>query len=162
MARWTTACHWRLQMRRNCRVRTTTPAPCNLCSPAYSAQAWTPIFSASCLTLWRSWVWNGLSQRNSPVAAWMNGSCRSIARPLVNELRHSSQRSMIRSPNLGVQPTHHGYMPLLPLPSLRSTARMKKDMTARFTWMSPWPCISAHPRPLAGRQKPPTADPWPV
>ncbi len=90
-ANWTTACHWRLQMPRSCRAHTTTPPPHSLRSPANQAQAWTPIFSASCLTLWRSWVWNGLPQRNCPAAAWMNGSCRGAIRPLDNELRHSSQ-----------------------------------------------------------------------
>ncbi len=63
-ARWTTACHWRLQMRRSCRARTTTPPSCILRSPVHPAQAWMPIFSASCLTLWRSWVWNGRSKHD--------------------------------------------------------------------------------------------------
>ncbi len=43
--------------------------------PAHPAQAWTPIFSTSCLTLWRSWVWNSLPQRNRPVATWIKVSC---------------------------------------------------------------------------------------
>ncbi len=60
-ARWTTACHWQLQKRRSCRARTMIQPPCILRSPAHQAQAWTPIFSASCLTLWRR-VWNGLPQ----------------------------------------------------------------------------------------------------
>ncbi len=38
--------------------------------------------------------------------------------------------------------------------SLRSAALKKKDMTACLPWMSQWPCISARPRPLAGRQMP--------
>ncbi len=33
------------------------------------------IFSTSCLTLWRSWVWNSLPQRNRPVATWIKVSC---------------------------------------------------------------------------------------
>ncbi len=36
-ARWTTTCHWRLQMRRSCRARTKTPSPCILHSPAHPA-----------------------------------------------------------------------------------------------------------------------------
>ncbi len=92
-------------MQRSCWARTTYPPPCILRSPAHPAQAWKPIFSASCLTLWRSWLWNGLPLRNRPVAAWMNGSCRGTARPLFNELRHSSQRSTMRWPNIGVHPT---------------------------------------------------------
>ncbi len=36
-ARWTTTCHWRLQMQRSCRARTTTPPPCILHSPAHPA-----------------------------------------------------------------------------------------------------------------------------
>ncbi len=94
-------------------------------APLYPAQAWTPIFSASCLTLWRR-VWNGLPQRNRSVATWMNGSCRSAARPLVNNLHHSSQSSTMRSPNLDMHPTRPAYVPLLPLPSLRSKARKEK------------------------------------
>ncbi len=39
---------------------------------------------------------SGQPQRNRPVAAWMNCSCRGIARPLVNKLRHSTQRSTTR------------------------------------------------------------------
>ncbi len=124
-------------------------------APLYPAQAWTPIFSASCLTLWRR-VWNGLPQRNRSVATWMNGSCWCAARLLVNNLHYSSQRSTMRSPNLDMHPTRPAYVPLLPLPSLRSKARKKKDTTACFPWMSQWPRISAHPRPLVGRQKPPT------
>ncbi len=124
-------------------------------APLYPAQAWTPIFSASCLMLWRR-VWNGLPQRNRSVATWMNGSCRSTARPLINNLHYSSQRSTMRSPNLDMHPTRPAYVPLLPLPSLRSKARKKKDTTASLPWMSQWPRISAHPRPLVGRQNPPT------
>ncbi len=75
-------------------------------------QAWMPIFSASCITLWKSWVWNGLPQRNLPVASWINGSCRGAVRPLDNELRHSSQRFMM-SPSLGVLQTHPAYLPRL-------------------------------------------------
>ncbi len=153
--RWTTACHWQLQKRRSCRARTMIQPPCILRSPAHQAQAWTPIFSASCLTLWRR-VWNGLPQRNRSVATWMNGSCQSAARPLVNNLHHSSQRSTMKSLNRGMHPTRPAYVPLLPLPSLRSKAQKKKDTTACLPWMSQWPHISAHPRPLVGRQKPPT------
>ncbi len=127
-ARWMTACHWRLR------------------------RSW--IFSTSCLTLWRSWVWNGLPQMKRPVAAWMNGSCRGTAKPLVNELRHSSQWSTTRSTNFGMHPNRTAYVPLLPPPSLRSTARKKKDVTACLPWMSQWPHISARPGPLVGRQKP--------
>jgi len=65
---WTTACHWRLHMPRSWGARTMTP-PLAFCA----AQCIQP---ASCLMLWRSWVWNGLPQRNRPVAAWMNGPCR--------------------------------------------------------------------------------------
>ncbi len=129
------------------------PAPLH---SAHTTQAWTPIFSTSFLTLWRSWVWNGLPQMKRPVAAWMNGSCQGAAKPLVNELRHSSQWSTTRSPNLGMHPTRTAYVPLLPPPSLRSTVRKKKDTTACLPWMSQWPPISARPGPLAGRQKPPT------
>ncbi len=35
------------------------PAPLQSAQPVHAAQALTPIFSTSCLTLWRSWVWNG-------------------------------------------------------------------------------------------------------
>ncbi len=59
------------------------------------------------LTLWRSWVWNGLPHRNHPVGAWMSGSCLGAIRPLDNELRHSSQRFTTRSPSLGMHPTLH-------------------------------------------------------
>ncbi len=100
-----TACHWRLQMPRSCRARTMTLPPRSLRSPAHPAQAWTPIFSVSCLTLWRSWVWNGLPHRNHPVGAWMSGSCRGAVRPLDNKLHHSSQRFTTRSPSLGMHPT---------------------------------------------------------
>ncbi len=124
MASWTTACHWRLQRQRSCWARTTTPPPRSLRSPAHPAQAWMPIFSTSCLMLWRSWVWNGLPQKNRPVAAWMNGYCQRAVSPLDNELHHSSQRFTMRSPSLGVHPTHP--VPLLPLPSLRSTAQKKR------------------------------------
>ncbi len=41
MGRWTTACHWRLQMRRSCQARTTTPPPCILHSTVHPAYAWT-------------------------------------------------------------------------------------------------------------------------
>ncbi len=140
-ATWTTACHWRLQMRRSCRARLTTPPTCSLRSPAHPAQAWTPIFSASCLMLWKSWVWIGLLQRNRPVAAWMNGSCRGTVRPMVNKLHHSSQRSMTRSPDLGV--------PYSSSPQL--TALKKKGMTACLPGISQWPPISVRPPPLAGR-----------
>ncbi len=51
MVIWMTACHWRLQMWSSGRGRTTTPPPCILRIPAHPAQAWTPIFSASSLTL---------------------------------------------------------------------------------------------------------------
>ncbi len=71
-------------------------------------------------------------------------------------------RSTMRSPNLGMHPTRPAYVSLLPLPSHRSTAWKKKDTTDCFPRMSQWPCISACPRPLAGRQKLSTADPWPV
>ncbi len=57
------------------------------------------------LTLWRSWVWNGLPHRNHPVGAWMSGSCRGAVRPLDNKLHHSSQRFTTRSPSLGMHPT---------------------------------------------------------
>ncbi len=124
--------------------------------PVHPAQEWTSIFSVSCLRLWRSWVWNGLPKRNLPVAAWINGFCRGNIRPLDNELRHSSPRSTTRSPNIGVHHTRPANVPLLPPPSLRSTMRKKKVTTACLPWMSQWPRISAHPRPLAGRQKPPT------
>ncbi len=53
--------------------------PCILHSPAHPAES-----------------------RNHPVAAWMNGSCRGAARPLINELCHSSKRSTTTSPNLGI------------------------------------------------------------
>ncbi len=89
-ARCTNVCHWRLQMRRSCWARITPPPPCSLHSPANPAQPWMPIFSASCLMLWRSWVWNGLLQWNRPVATWMNGSCQGAARPLINKLRPCS------------------------------------------------------------------------
>ncbi len=125
MASWTTACHWRLQMPRMSGSYN-DPAPRILRSPTHPAQAWTPIFSASCLTLWRSLVWNGIHQGNRPVAAWMNGSCRGAVRPLDNELRHSSQRFTMRSPSLRVQPTRPTNVPLLPLLSLRLTAQKKK------------------------------------
>ncbi len=91
--------------------------------------------------LWRSWVWNGLPQKNCPVAFWMNGYCRCTVSPLDNELRHSSQRFMMRSPSLGMHPTHP--VPLLPLPSLRSTAQKKKVTTACLPSTSQWPRISA-------------------
>ncbi len=129
------------------------PTPSHSAQPAHPAQQWTSIFSASCLRLWRSWVWNGLPQRNLPVAVWMNGPCGGAVRPLDNELCHSSQRSTTRSPNLGVHHTRPAYVPLLPPPSLRSTVRKKKVTTACLPWMSQWPRISAHPWPLAGRQK---------
>ncbi len=137
-----------------------SPAP--LHSASHPVQAWTLIFSVSCLILWRSWDWNGLPQRNRPVSACMNGSFQGATRPLVNELRHSSQRFTTRSPNHGVHPTHPAYLPLLPPPPLQSTAWNKKDTTTCLTWMSQWPRISAHPQTLAGRQKPLMADPWPV
>ncbi len=101
-------------------------------------------------------MWNGLPQKNCPVATWMNGSCRGATRPLVNELRHSSQRSTMRSPNLGIHPTHPAYVPLLPTPLLRSTVLNKKNKTVCLRWLSQWPRIFACSRPLAGRQKPPT------
>ncbi len=102
----------RMQMQRSCRARTTTPPPRILHSPAHLSQAWTPIFSASCLMLWRSWVWNGLPQRNRPIDAWkwMNGSCQGAVRPLNKELRHSSQRSTMRSPNLGMHLNTRGFL----------------------------------------------------
>ncbi len=42
-----------------------------------------PIFSASCITLWRSWVWNGLPQRNrtrSRLTEWFLPGCRQAPR----------------------------------------------------------------------------------
>ncbi len=132
------------------------PATLHLHSPAHLAQAWAPIFSASCLTLWRSWVWNGLPQRNRPVAAWMNGSCQGAARPLVNELRHSSQRSMMRSPNLAVHPTHPAYVPLLPPPSLQLTAQKKRiRQPASPGWVSGCTSLPAHGHWLEGKSRPP-------
>ncbi len=95
-ARWTTACHWRLQIQQ--------PLPLAV-SAAQRIQPKHGCQSFPCLMLWRSWVWNGLPQGNCPVAAWMNVSCRGATRSLINELHHSSQRSTTRSPNLGVHPT---------------------------------------------------------
>ncbi len=63
-------------------------------------------------------------------------SCRGASRPIVNELHHSSQRSTMRSPNLGVHPTRATYVPLFPPPSLWSTERKKKNMTACLPWIS--------------------------
>ncbi len=153
-ASWTTACHWRLQMPRSCRARTMTPPPRSLRSPMHPAQAWTPIFSASGLTLWRNWAWNGIPQRSRPIAAWINGSCRGIVRPLDNKLHHYFWRSTTRLQSLGVHPTRPTYVSLLPPASLRSMAQKKNVTTACLPWMSQWPRISAHPQPLAGRQKP--------
>ncbi len=80
-------------------------------------------------------------------------SCQGAIRPLVNELHHSFQRSVMRLQSLGVHPTRPAYVPLLPLPSLWSTVQKKKVTTTCLPWMSQWPRISARPRPLAGRQK---------
>ncbi len=125
----------------------TTPPPCILRSPAHPAQAWTPIFSMSCLMLRGSWIWNGLPQRNHPVASWMNGFCRCAARTLVNELRHSPQRSTLRSPNLGVHPTRASSSSAL----TSVDGVEKKYTTACLPWMSQWLRISDSPQPLAGR-----------
>ncbi len=86
MASWTTACQWWLQMQRSCRAHTMTSPLRILRSAEHPAQAWMPMFSASWLTLWRSWVWNGLPQGNRPIATWMNDSCRgtTILAPLLN------------------------------------------------------------------------------
>ncbi len=148
-ARWTTACHWQLQMQRSCRARTTILPPC--IQPRHGRRSFPHL--VQCCGGGFGMVSH---RRNRSVATWMNGSCRSAARPLVNNLHHSSQRSTMRSPNLDMHPTRPAYVPLLPLPSLRSKARKKKDTTACLPWMSQWPHISAHPRPLVGRQKPPT------
>ncbi len=86
----------------------------------------------------------------------MNGSYQDAVRPLNNELRLSSQRFTTRSPSLGVHPSHPTYVPLLPPPSLRSTAQKKKVTTACLPSMSRWTRIFACPQPLAGRQKPPS------
>ncbi len=129
------------------------PAPCILRSPAHPAQVWTLFFSATCLTLWRSWIWNGLPQRNHPVAALMNGFCRSAARPLINEICHSSQMSTMRLPNPGVHPTRPAYVPLLPPSSLRSMAWKKNYMTDCIPLMSQWVRISARPWPFGWKAK---------
>ncbi len=117
-------------------------------------------FSASCLTLWRSWVWNGLPQRNCPIAAWMNGSCQGTARAQPGHSQAPRQRALPFFSEVHDEINKSWrvpyYMPLLLLPSLRLKAQKKKDTTACLPWMSQWPRISAHPRPLAGRQKQPT------
>ncbi len=138
------------QITRSWQAYTTTPPPPSLRSSVHPAQTWMPIFSASCLALWRSWVWNGLPQRNRPVATWMTGSCRGAARPLVNELYHSFLRSTTRLQGLGVHPTRPAYVPLLPPPSLRSTAQKKKVMTACLHWSLP-----AHSHLLEGKSRSP-------
>ncbi len=151
MARWMTACHWRLRMRRSCRARQLLPQPCPLAfcasNPGMDADLF-HVLSNAVEELGLEW--------SPPDETWMNGSCRGAAKPLANELRHSSQWSTTRSPNFGMHPTRTAYVPLLPPPSLRSTVRKKKDTTACLPWMSQWPPISALPGPLAGRQKPPT------
>ncbi len=75
-------------------------------------------------------------------------------RPLVKELHHYFRRSTTRLQSLGMHLTGPAYVPLLPLPSLRSTAQKKKVTTACLPWISQSPHISACPWPLAGRQKP--------
>ncbi len=149
-----TACHWWLQMRRSVQARTTTPPPYILRSPVHPARAWMPIFSASCLMLWKSWVWNGLPQRNRPVAAWKKDSCRDISRPLVNEHLHSFQRSTMRSPNLGVHPIRPAYVPLLPPPSLQSRKRIPQPaspgwVSGHVSTASCWKAKATHGRSMA-------------
>ncbi len=92
-------------MRRSCWAHLTTPPPCRLKNPAQPARAWTANCCASCLKLWRSWVWSGLRLRSPPAAAWMSGSCRGTVKSIDNELHHSSQSSRTRSPDLGTPPT---------------------------------------------------------
>ncbi len=135
--RWMTACHWRLQMRRSCWAHTTTLPPCILRSPAYPAQAWMPIFSGSCLKLGLEWS-PPEETSHSRLDEWF---LPGHARPLVNKLRHSSQRSTTRSPNLGMHPTHPAYMPLLPPPSFRKQTLV---VLIQYHWLEG----KSHPRQI--------------
>lgn len=83
-------------------------------------------------------------------------SSRGTVRPLDNELHHSSRRSTMRSPSLGLSLTLPTFVPRLHPPSRLSTVLMKRGTRNCLSWMSQWPCISACPRPPAGRQRPPT------
>ncbi len=114
-------------------------------------------FSASCLTLWRSWVWNGLPQRNCPIAAWMNGSCQGTARAQPGHSQAPRQRALPFFSEVHDEINKSWrvpyYMPLLLLPSLRLKAQKKKDTTACLPWMSQWPRISAHPLAIGWKAK---------
>lgn len=107
------------------------PAP----TPSAESSAM-PNYSASCLKLWRSWTWSGSHLRSPLAAAWMNVSCRGTIRPFVNEPRHSSLRSMTRSPSHGVYPTRPACVPALSPPSPQSMAPKKRCMTSCLHWMS--------------------------
>lgn len=50
------------------------PDHCRLQSPVLPAQAWMLNSCASCLKLFKNWVWIGLCWRNQSATAWMNGS----------------------------------------------------------------------------------------
>ncbi len=127
------------------------PAPLH---PAqHSASSLRMDFSASCLTLWRSWVWNGLPQRNCPIAAWMNGSCQGTARPLGNELCHSSQRSTMRSPNLGVYHTTRIFFVCLHFGRRRGRKRIRQP--ASPGWVSGHASLPTHGHWLEGKSNPP-------
>ncbi len=137
-ARWMTACHWRLQMRRSCWAHTTTLSPCILRSPAYPAQAWMPIFSGSCLKLGLEWS-PPEETSHSRLDEWFlpgrRQAPRQQASPFFPEVHNEITKSW-RAP----------YSCRLRASS--SSALISKTNTCGFDTI-----------PLAGRQKPPTADP---
>ncbi len=136
------------------------PRPLAFCI-AIPVQAWTLIFSVCCLILWRSWDWNGLPQRNRPVAALYEMALSRVPRgpssmSFAIHPRGSRRDHQIMACTLLILPTCLFFL----RPHFSQRRGTKKDTTTCLTWMSQWPRISAHPQTLAGRQKPLMADPW--
>ncbi len=68
-------------------------APCILRSPAHPAHAWMPIFSTSCLMMWRSWVWNGFPKRKPITYSSRIRASSSSALTLVNGMEEKGYDS---------------------------------------------------------------------
>ncbi len=137
-ASWMTACHWRPQMPRSCRVCTSTPPPRSLHSLGMDADL-SRVLSNTLEELGLEWSPPEEPSRSRLDEWFLPGRLFPEVHDEITKSRHA--------------PTYPVYMPLLPPPSLRSTAQKKRVTTACLPFMSQWPCISVRPWPLAEGQK---------
>ncbi len=137
-ASWMTACHWWPQMPRSCRACTTTPPPRSLHSPGMDADL-SRVLSNTLEELGLEWSPPEEPSRSRLDEWFLPGRLFPEVHDEITKSRHA--------------PTYPVYMPLLPPPSLRSTAQKKRVTTACLPFMSQWPCISVRPWPLAEGQK---------